>query len=125
MGLLFKIVYGHDDHALDIIESLHNENCPDQPSIISKSIIEISKAMYAASLPSSPAYGDQMKKAACRNLSPPTQQEMEDWLNNYMGTKRKNKTTHGHNFNNESPKMIDLLKNYTHISLLIQRLNIQ
>ena len=108
--MLFKIVYGHDDHALDIIESLHNENCPDQPSIISKPMMEISKAMYAASLGEHAASDAQIKKAPCRNLSPPTQQEMEDWLNNYMGTRRKNETTHGNHFNDESPKMIDLFK---------------
>ena len=52
----------------------------------------------------------KMKEAPCRNTTPPSLEEMKNWLSEWTGTSQTTIKTHGVIFEEESSKMIDLFK---------------
>ena len=104
-----KTVHGDDQHFSDAVSAIHNGNCPHNPDMISKPIRDIAKALSVNSAHHHhPASDEDMLGAPCRNSSSPTLKEMEDWLKNWAGSKKRDKNIPGINFRNESPQMIKL-----------------
>ena len=104
-------VHGYNERFGDVAQIIHDLNCPPNVSVVSKPIRDIIELLSVSSTGLHPATDYHMEvRAPCRDMSPPTLKEMENWLKNWAGTQKKDKATHGVNFDDENPKMIKLFQ---------------
>lgn len=110
-----SIVFGLESHLSDTKPSTRGPCCL-KNSAIPKPILQINKLLALTEFLETEfsyrhsASATDMQKAPCRDISPPTVVEMEEWLKTWAGSKKGDEQTHGVQFSNESPKMIDLFQ---------------